>query len=50
MAKQSEKPKEETQDPLAELPKVDECFIITPIGDIGSEIYIKANGLILCSS
>lgn len=46
MAKQSEKPKEENQDPIENIETVEECFIITPIGAFGSEVYNKAMGLI----
>jgi|GEM_PF-1466447 len=38
--------KPETPETIDDLPKVDECFIITPIGEFNSETYIKANGLI----
>lgn len=33
-------------DSIESLPKLKECFIITPIGELNSEIYNKANGLI----
>ncbi|TKB99700.1 hypothetical protein [Pedobacter cryotolerans] len=33
-------------DNIENLPKLKECFIITPIGELNSEIYKKANGLI----
>lgn len=46
MTKQSEKPKEENQDPIENIETVEECFIITPIGAFGSEVYNKAMGLI----
>jgi len=42
MAKKND-PKE---DSIEALPKLKECFIITPIGELNSETFIKANGLI----
>lgn len=48
MAKNENKSTEEKGpgDTIEDLKKVEECFIITPIGDFNSEIFIKANGLI----
>ncbi|MCX3264805.1 hypothetical protein [Pedobacter agri] len=46
MAKQSEKQKEENQGPLNDIPVINECFIITPIGEYNSETFVKAMGLI----
>ena len=46
MAKQTEKPVKETHTKSENVELVEECFIITPIGSPGSEIYTKAMGLI----
>jgi len=40
------KTKENNNDTVESLPKLKECFIITPIGELNSETFIKANGLI----
>lgn len=46
MAKHTEKPVEENQETINNHETTEECFIITPIGAFGSEVYSKAMGLI----
>jgi|GEM_PF-1130337 len=36
----------QNEDQTIDLPVIDECFIITPIGEFNSETYVKAMGLI----
>lgn len=46
MAKQEEKRKKVNHDPIKDNDIIEECFIITPIGAFGSDVYNKAMGLI----
>lgn len=39
-------PVESTYDQPFDGKKIKYCFVITPIGNVGSEVYVKANGLI----
>jgi hypothetical protein len=46
MSDETEKKEQNETHTIEELPTLKECFIITPIGDVNSTIYIKAMGLI----